>query len=126
KIQNRDGIRKPCVNISIISNEVNGTKLGDGILVYNSEGSKVFAEKVIISENHLKNIAQDGVNLRITKNAKIVNNKIENTARSGIYLRENYKLNVSNNNIENIMQNGIFDEGSGHDILFYENDIKHV
>jgi parallel beta-helix repeat protein len=125
KIQNRNriiasGISK---NIIIRSNTISDTRLGDGILIINTEGNEVYAEGVTIENNIIKNIGQDGVSIRVSKNSKVLENQIQNTKRAGIYLKDNYELIVYKNRIEDTKQNGIFDEGSGKNINIDSNII---
>ncbi|SFN12058.1 parallel beta-helix repeat (two copies) [Chryseobacterium oleae] len=127
KIQNRSkkipGISK---NILVKNNTISDTGIGDGILVNNSEGNEVYAEDVLITGNILKNIGQDGINIRFSKSAKVLENKIFNAKRSGIYLKENYDLTVYKNTVQDIQQNGIFDEGSGSNINIDSNVITNI
>lgn len=125
KVQNRNFPDAKSVNISIIENKINGTKNGDGILVYNAEGDLLFANNVLIENNILNNIGQNGINVRITKNSKILNNNINNINRSGIYLKENFNLLIDHNDMENMGESGIFDEGSGESILITNNIINN-
>ncbi|ATN06274.1 right-handed parallel beta-helix repeat-containing protein [Chryseobacterium indologenes] len=128
KIQNRSKKIPPGIskNILIKNNTVSDTGLGDGILFNNTEGNEVYAENVTITGNILKNIGQDGINIRFSKNSKVLDNQILTSKRSGIYLKENYNLTIYKNTIENIQQNGIFDEGSGTNIVMDSNTITNI
>ncbi|MDR6404752.1 MULTISPECIES: right-handed parallel beta-helix repeat-containing protein [Chryseobacterium] len=128
KVQNRNKSIPPgiCNEITIKNNTVTNTGTGDGILIINTEGNEVYAENVLIQSNILNNIGQDGINVRVSRNTKVIDNQINNSKRSGIYLKDNYDLVIYKNMIKNIRQNGIFDEGSGSNINIDSNIITNI
>ena len=125
KVQNRNYKNTFCQNITIQYNSVTGTKLGDGILIVNTEGNTVYAENVTIFKNKLYDIGQHGINIRTSKKTKATENEIKNVKYSGIYLSDNYNLLIKTNSISSTNENGIFDEGSGEFISIENNTIHN-
>lgn len=125
KVQNRNFPISFCRNIHITNNTITGTKTGDGILVNNSEGKLFYAENVLIEKNILKNIGQHGINVRFSKNTKVVGNVISGVQHIGFYLSGNYDLTLFNNTTENTMECGLFDDGTGERILIDSNRFIH-
>ena len=126
KIQNRNLDGNFSENIQIIDNLICNTKIGDGILVYNSEGKKLFAKIVLIRNNILNGIGQHGINIRETLHANVLFNQISNVKYSGIYLRDNSYLKIESNKISTTQENGIFDEGSGQYIEIINNQFLNI
>lgn len=126
KIQNRSTTLERCKNIKIERNTISKTKIGDGILIDNISQQKIYANNILISNNTIEDIGQDGINLRYTKNAKVYHNSINNVARSGFYLRMNYSLNITQNSVSNTDQNAIFDEGSGGHVTINDNQFLGI
>lgn len=126
KLQNRNFPKSTAENINIINNVISNTKIGDGILLYNSETNSLYFKNVNICDNRVSNIGQHGINIRNTMNTNVNGNIVENCKYAGLYLKENYILNVNKNSFNNLGENGVFDEGSGENIIIDDNKFLNV
>lgn len=126
KVQNRNLPYTSCKSITISNNFISNTTNGDGILIINTESNAVYAENIIIQNNTVDNSGQDGISIRIAKDALAKFNVVNNVKRAGIYLSEAYNINLYKNDISNTGENGIFDEGTGENITMEQNKLRNL
>lgn len=82
-----------------------------GFTTYTSGGSvikPIYGKNIVIANNSVRNVEQDGISLRYVLNAAVTGNVVVNTSRIGIAYVEGENCLTANNNIRDIAENGIF------------------
>lgn len=82
-----------------------------GFTTYTSGGTVVrpiYGKNIVVANNSVRNIEQDGISLRYVINAAVTGNVVVNTNRIGIGYIEVENCLTASNNIRDIAENGIF------------------
>lgn len=93
--------------VSITGNTVHTTTTGDGIIVINSSGLTRLAEDVVIADNAISAVAQDGISVRYANKATVSGNTVGTCGRTGIYVLGSTAVLVSGNTVADLQATGI-------------------